>query len=55
MGRTRQRGSGDLYEHWPRRLAVPLSVKSYTFWDMERWESGLYVIAKAYAERGWPR
>jgi hypothetical protein len=30
-------------------------VKSYTFWDMEPWSSDLYVIAKAYATRGWRR
>jgi hypothetical protein len=28
-------------------------VKSLVFWDIDEWESDLYVSVKVYAPRGW--
>jgi hypothetical protein len=30
-------------------------VKSQAFWDMEEWDSTMYLIAKVYPARGWRR
>ena len=32
-----------------------LRVKSYVFWDMEEWASGMYVIVRVRPGRGWRR
>lgn len=31
------------------------TVTTYTFWDMEAWASGMYVIVKVRPKRGWRR
>jgi hypothetical protein len=31
------------------------TVTTYTFWDMEPWASGMYVIVKVRPRRGWRR
>lgn len=28
-------------------------LKSFAFWDMEEWESAMYVIVQAYPSQGW--
>jgi hypothetical protein len=30
-------------------------VTSHAFWDMEEWDSTMYVIVKVYPKRGWRR
>jgi hypothetical protein len=30
-------------------------VKSFVFWDMEEWASGMYIIVKAYPPNRWRR
>lgn len=30
-------------------------VMSHAFWDMEEWDSTMYVIVKVYPARGWRR
>lgn len=30
-------------------------VKSHAFWDMEAWESGMYVIVRVYPTPRWRR
>jgi hypothetical protein len=30
-------------------------VKSYAFWDMDEWASGMYVIVKVRPVAGWRR
>lgn len=45
-------------EETPSESGRRFRVKSYTFWDMEPWESDMYVKVKVYAPRGlrrlWP-
>jgi hypothetical protein len=30
-------------------------VKSFVFWDMDEWASGMYIIVKAYPPSRWRR
>jgi hypothetical protein len=49
----------DVYGKHTEEVTTPsgrqFEVVTMTFWDMERWASGMYLIAKARPRRGWRR
>jgi hypothetical protein len=49
----RLEGGGEVEEEAVAPSGKRYRVRTYAFWDMEPWESGMYVIVKVYGRSGW--